>query len=103
QSSENVTWIGNGSVYKVNKAAYSGEHNHAFMINGATNITIQDVKANDSGGDGFMIGGYQTPKSYSENITLLNVQADNNRRQGLSVIGVDGLKVDGAIFSNTGG
>lgn len=97
-----VRIIGNGAVLRMNKDAYTtGEHANIFDISGSSNITIERVNANDSGGDGFYIGAYQSVQTYCSNIVMLDCCADNNRRQGLSVISVDGLLADNCRFTNT--
>lgn len=103
ESSENVVFEGNGAVLKMNKSNYSGEFNHLIMINGARNITVRNVIAKDSGGDGFYVGAAWTKRVASENIKLSNCVAYNNRRQGISVISVDGLFVENSEFSHTNG
>ncbi|WP_176705924.1 right-handed parallel beta-helix repeat-containing protein [Paenibacillus hemerocallicola] len=98
----NVRIVGNGAVFRMNKSAYpAGEQAHIFDIGGSDNVTIEQVNANDSGGDGFYIGNYQATNSYCRNIVLRDCRADNNRRQGLSVISVDGLLVENCTFTNT--
>ncbi|TMV48697.1 right-handed parallel beta-helix repeat-containing protein [Paenibacillus mesophilus] len=97
-----VRIIGNGAVLRMNKAAYTtGEHAHIFDISGSSNITIEHVNANDSGGDGFYIGAYQSVNTVCRNIVFVNCQADNNRRQGMSIISADGLLADNCRFTNT--
>ena len=103
EGSENVTIYANNAVFYMNKSAYSGEHNHIFMINGAKNVSIYDANANDSGGDGFYISGFNTSRKHSENVKLIRCKANNNRRQGLSIISVNGLIVDDCDFGNTDG
>ncbi|WP_282943109.1 right-handed parallel beta-helix repeat-containing protein [Paenibacillus sp. RC67] len=104
---KNVTDIiiyGNGATFRMNKAAYSsGEQAHIFDISGSSNITIEQINANDSGGDGFYIGNYEATLPYCKNVVLRDCVANNNRRQGLSVISVDGLLVEHCTFSNTSG
>jgi hypothetical protein len=97
-----VRIIGNGAVLRMNKTAYTtGEHAHIFDISGSSNVTIEHMNANDSGGDGFYIGAYQSANTVCSNIVLKNCRADNNRRQGMSVISVDGLLADNCRFTNT--
>lgn len=103
EGSENVLFDGNGAVFKMNKRKYSGEFNHIIMVNGAKNITIKNVNALDSGGDGFYVGAAWTKRKASENIRFYNCVAQNNRRQGMSVISVDGLYVENCEFKNTNG
>lgn len=102
---ENIVIKGNGSTFKMKKAEYTtGEHRHCFNIQGSTDIYISKVSANDSGGDGFMIARSQTGgKLWCENIVLEDVICDNNRRQGISVTSVKGLKIIRPIITNTNG
>ena len=96
----NVTIYGNNGVTKMLKTEYkSGEWRHCVNIIDSHNISIYDLKAKDSGGDGFYVGG----SSYSSNISLVNCIADNNRRQGLSIVSVKNLLVQGGEYNNTNG
>lgn len=103
EGANDVYFQGNNALFRMNKSAYSGEHNHIFMINGASNVTINGVRANDSGGDGVYIGAYKSNRKYCENINIINIIANNNRRQGLSVITVKNLLVRNSQFNNTSG
>ena len=71
----------------------------------SSNVLIDGVTATQCWGDGFyiagaLLGGAPAP---STNITIQNVVADDNRRQGLSIENVDGLLVQNSIFKNTNG
>ena len=85
-----------------NHLSTTGEWGHGIEIRGCTNITIKDLTAKDFWGDGLYIG-VSGGQKYSKNITLENVVSDNNRRQGLSVISVDGLYGLNVTLSNTNG
>ena len=75
----------------------TGEWGMGLRIDdGSRNIRVFDITTRDCWGDGFYISG-------AANISLTRVTADGNRRQGLSVIEVDGLTVRQSIFKNTGG
>ena len=74
-----------------------GEWGMGVYVNAASDISIAQITAKDAWGDGFYIRGA------SKNITFCAVKADNNRRQGMSIISVDGLLVKDSIFSNTNG
>ncbi|UVI33270.1 hypothetical protein [Paenibacillus spongiae] len=96
----NVHIIGNGATLQMNKAVYTtGEQAHIFDISGSENVVIERVNANDSGGDGFYVGAYQATQLYCKNIVLRNCTANNNRRQGLSVISVDGFLAENCSFN----
>jgi hypothetical protein len=78
-------------------AAKEGEWGMGLSIlQGANNITISGVTSKDMWGDGFYVEG-------ARGVTFCSVIAEHNRRQGLSVIDVDGLEVTDSVFSNTQG
>jgi len=54
------------------------------------------VTSKEMWGDGFYL-------SSAKGVTFCSVISDHNRRQGLSVIDVDGLEVVNSVFSNTQG
>jgi parallel beta-helix repeat protein len=83
-------------------ATYCGEYGMGISTYDATNVYIERVVSKNNWGDGFYIGGaVGTP--LSKNINLCKVTADFNRRQGMSVISVDGMIVKNSIFKNTSG
>lgn len=75
----------------------SGEYGYGVMIVASTNVAIQGVTAVDMWGDGFYVG------SVSRNAKLCSVIADNNRRQGISIVSADGVIVKDSIFKNSNG
>jgi polygalacturonase len=78
-------------------AGTSGEWGMGIRIDGgAENVTISGVTARNMWGDGFYVESARA-------VMLCAVVADSNRRQGLSIIEVDGLVVTGSIFKNTWG
>lgn len=100
----NVTLHGNGARCVMAKADYStGEQRHGVMILSCTNIHIYDLVSDDSGGDGFLIGAVSGSGVPSENVSLTNCRADNNRRQGLSITSGVNIAVIGGVYSNTVG
>lgn len=90
------------SIFRMSKTEYrTGEFRHCLAIEGATNVTIDGIQCNDSGGDGAYIGvGRQ---GYSANIKILNSGFDNNRRQGLSLISGRNIVISNCTFTNTSG
>ena len=66
------------------------------IVRGASHITISGLTAKKMWGDGF----YVQEASY---VKFCSVIADGNRRQGLSIISVDGLLVLNSTFKNTHG
>ncbi|WLT30175.1 right-handed parallel beta-helix repeat-containing protein [Geothrix sp. PMB-07] len=75
----------------------SGEWGMGLSINNSDQVVIQGVTAKECWGDGFYI------TDLCSNVTLCNVTADHNRRQGLSVTSVNGLVVKNSVFKNTQG
>jgi parallel beta-helix repeat protein len=79
----------------------TGQTGHAIAINGASNnIWVDGVTVKDAWGDGIMLGDSAVSPT---NVTICNVLADNNRRQGLSITAADGVVVRESIFKNTNG
>lgn len=75
----------------------SGEWGMGIRIDrGAEHITISGVTAKNMWGDGFYVQS-------ATDVKLCSVAADYNRRQGLSVIEVDGLVVTNSVFKNSRG
>ena len=79
------------------KQSKGGEAGMGIRIMGdATNITIAGVTSKKMWGDGFYVKG-------GKNVKFCGVTADNNRRQGLSIISVHGLLVVNSVFKDTRG
>ena len=100
----NVEIIGEaGSGFRMLKSEYtSGEWRHCMQLRGASNVHISGISCDNSGGDGFYLGaGVKNP--YSRNVLIENVSANNNRRQGMSIITAQGLTVRNCRFTNTVG
>lgn len=78
-----------------------GEHGMGIGILGSDSITIKGSRISKCWGDGVYvssIGG--TP---STNITIQKVLCNDNRRQGISLIEVNGVLIDSCTFTNTNG
>lgn len=74
----------------------------ALAIRGCVNVKVEGLTLRDSGGDGvYVAGGGKLP--FSKDIHLKDVVCENNYRQGISVISVDGLLVEDSRFNNTWG
>lgn len=111
QNKENVHIIG-GTVI--------GDVGHHFYVNGSTsewgmginileskNVVLEDMYITHCTGDGIYISGGNesticTYNHASKNIQIHNVICDDNRRQGISIIHVDGLTITNSKFINTG-
>jgi Pectate lyase superfamily protein len=62
----------------------------------ASHITISGLTAKNMWGDGFYVQG-------ATDVKFCTVLADNNRRQGMSIIAAEGLVVTHSVFRNTRG
>ena len=69
---------------------------------GCTNVKVYGLTLRDSGGDGIYIGN-TGKQAYCKDILIKDVVCDNNYRQGISIIGADGLLVEDCVFQNTWG
>lgn len=85
----------------------TSEWGMGITIDASENVVVRDIRISNCTGDGIYVCGL--PTSYigdytkaSKNVVLRNVTCDSNRRQGLSIICVDGLLVDNCSFINTG-
>ena len=74
-------------------------------ISASDGVTVENMSFIDGGQDGIYITGSGGIGGgpFSSNITLRDVIADNNARNGLSVISVDGLTVENSQFNNSSG
>ena len=101
--SNNIEILGYGATFKMNKSEYtSGEQRHALSLVNSSNITIKGLTLRDSGGDGIYISRFNDGE-YCQNILVEDIVSTNNKRQGMSVISVDGLTVKNSSFTNTVG
>lgn len=75
----------------------TGEQGHGFYIVGSSHVKINGGHAKNFWGDGFYVG------LGCSDVELLWPVSDNNRRQGLSVTGVDGMYVKRGVFKNSNG
>lgn len=99
---ENVT-IDGGKITgdKYTHTGVTGEFGHGIYIAGCNNVKIKNMTIEKCWGDGIVVTG-SVLNGASTNITFENITADNNRRQGLTVGGVDGLTAINCKFTNTG-
>ena len=98
ENATNVTVVG-GTLEgdREGHSGKTGEYGYGLYIgSGAEHITISGVTAKKMWGDGFFVDG-------GKDVTFCSVTADHNRRQGMSIIEVDGLLVTNSVFSNTRG
>jgi hypothetical protein len=94
----NVTVV--GGTLEGDRAEHRGKVGEAGMgiriDNGAKRVTISGVTSRKMWGDGFYVEG-------AKDIKFCGVTADNNRRQGLSIVEANGVLVTDSLFTNTRG
>lgn len=99
---ENVRIVGHGARVIAKRSDYtSGEFRHGVLIFGARNISIEGLESSGHGGDGYYIGG---PSGFpAEDISIIGCAADNNRRQGMSIVNAARVFIADCEFSGTAG
>src|SRR5690606_32312459 len=103
----NPTLIGD----KENHLGTKGEWGMGISVLSSRNIVINNPKVCKFWGDGIYIGEvffdnrkkFKLSEYVSRNITINGGNLDNNRRNGISVVSVIGLKINNTIISNTKG
>lgn len=91
-----------GGTIQMRRADYLGvvnEQRHCVIISGSTRVKMIRVKAIDSGGDGFYIGGADPV----DDVTLEDCIAANHFRNSLSITYGDNIKVIGGKYSDANG
>ena len=76
-----------------------GEWGMGISINDAADVKIYNAVVKNCWGDGIYIGG----KNFSSNITIIGGLIDNNRRNGISIIGGDNILLQNLMISNSNG
>lgn len=105
----NVAIKGYGAVLSMHKEDYrkapyvKAEWRHCLAILCGTNIKISGITCANSGGDGVSIDGTNHDCPFSKDIVIKDVISENNYRQAISVMSVDGLLIEGAILRGTEG
>ncbi len=94
----NVTLEGDRATH----TGVTGEFGMGYYVLNCTNISFDGGGVSKCWGDGLYFGQVSSV-GYSENISIKNVVVTDCRRQGMSVISVDGLLVENCEFSDTNG
>ena len=74
-----------------------GQTGYGVRITDATNVVIEDLYAGKFWGDGVFLG------ENSKNITIYKVICDHNRRQGMSIVGGQNVKILESEFKRSDG
>lgn len=94
---------GEGSTFRMWKADYQkppyerSEWRYTLRIVRSANVVVENMRFEESGGDGIVVGGN------SRNVTIRNCVCDRNHRQGLSICSGENVLVENCVFSNTSG
>ena len=89
-----------------NHIGTGGESGHGIRIRGSQRVTIRDIRISKGWGDGITVGpkaNYRARFTYSKDVVIANVVCTQNRRNGLSIGNVIGMKVYDSEFSYTNG
>ncbi|TWV82414.1 Ig-like domain-containing protein [Moraxella sp. VT-16-12] len=81
-----------------------GEWGSGIKIASAKNVVIEKVIAREFWGDAVHISDSGSlPRTPSQNVTIYQLAADGNRRQGISITSADKVLIEDSAFKNTGG
>jgi hypothetical protein len=104
----NISIRGYGATLRMRKADYqSGAYEKAewrmtLDFAGCTNIKVEGVRLESSGGDGIYIG-CTAKQPYCKDVTIRDVVCHDHHRQGISVIGAVNLLIENCVMSGTSG
>ncbi len=109
ENCKNITIKGYGAVLKMNKEDYwsstytKSQWRDGVAIYNTSDLIIEGLKVQSTGGDGIYIGQSGGIETVCKNITLKHLVLEDNHRQGISIISVDGLLMEGCSVFGTNG
>ena len=113
QDSCDITLQGKNTMLQMQRRQYENlpknirkEFRHVIGIYNGENIKIAGFTLRNSGGDGIEISGSSRKKDknvYSKNVFIKNIICENNYRNGISIISVNGLTIDQCVIKKTHG
>lgn len=104
----NISIRGYGATLRMRKADYQSEAYEkaewrmTLDFTGCTNIKVEGVRLESSGGDGIYIG-CTAKQPYCRDVTIRDVVCHDHHRQGISVIGAVNLLIENCVMSGTSG
>lgn len=102
QSNITLKGTSGSSIIKGLKSEYtSSEYRHCLSVAGATNVLIDGISCNESGGDGLYIG--EGTRGYAQNIEVKNATFNDNSRNGISLISCNICNIHDSSMTNTKG
>ena len=108
---KNIRIIGEGKgdnrpVIEMRKSEYTDNNTqrrmHVFSLSNSDNVTFRNIIIKNTGGDGISLAGNGV-RGTSDNILVENVVIDGARRNGMSIVNVNGLTIRNTIIKNTKG
>lgn len=83
----------------------TGEWGMGIAIYGSTNVKVNRTYISNCWGDGIVVGGRKNGgvAVVSRDVIIKRVTSTNNRRQALTIGGVNGLEVDSCLLTYTNG
>ncbi|MFA7693015.1 MAG: right-handed parallel beta-helix repeat-containing protein [Candidatus Hydrogenedentales bacterium] len=105
---ENIKLSGYNARLVMNKRDYQSDAYEAaewrMTLNfvGCTNIHVEGLRLEASGGDGIYLGA-SSEQPYCKNVVIRDVACLNHHRQGISVISADSLLIENCELSGTQG
>lgn len=99
---DNLTWTGGNLVGDLDARAALGNFNTiGFRVQGSNNVTVRDVTFRKHATDGYAIVYETATASYEEcnNVNFLKCSAEENYRNGASVIGCNTGSIIGGSYS----
>lgn len=85
----------------------TGEWGMGIGIYGSTNVKVNRTYISHCWGDGIVVAGRKksgsTVTTVSRDVIIKRVTSTNNRRQALTIGGVNGMEVDSCLFTYTNG
>lgn len=86
---------------KMDHIGTSGEWGMCISLEGSMNVNIERCYLHDGWGDGVYIGSYGDTYKRCDYVNIRDCHIVGNRRNGISVINVSGLIIDGCLISTT--
>jgi hypothetical protein len=108
RDAEDVVVRGYGATLRMRKTDYmappyaKAEWRMGLSVRGCTNVTVEGIRVESSGGDGIYIDGGSKSR-LSKGVVIRDVTCFDNHRQGISVISVEDLLIERSVFANTWG
>lgn len=106
---ENIHISGYGATLCMHKEDYraapyeKAEWRMVLDFGSCTNVTVEGLRLESSGGDGIYLGVANKEQPYCKDVTIRNVICRDNYRQGISVISAENLLIENCVMEGTEG